>query len=410
MKRLGVLLFVCCLLAMPALGQEIVLELWDGITGPDGDGIQALVDRFNREHAGEIRVHRMPAGWDELYTKVYVAVAGGVAPDILIMHRDRLPEQVLAGTLSPIDRYYGELGLTDEDFLPGLAEEGVFEGQRYGIPLDVHPLALYYNAEHFLQAGIGGPPADSGEFRQYARLLTQRASGDTVTRWGARIADGGTQYYSILGQFGADLFGGPGYEVPLPDEEAALAALQYMYDMFHVEGTVHPWAWLFSQESSMMIDGIWFLPELERMRESGMNIKVAPADRVFGDVRPAIWAGSHMFTFPRQRGEDPQRIRAALRFVNWMSQNSLEWATWGQLPARRDVVSDPDFLALTEHLVFAQQQFHFFPPTPWGTGGGHLMDMGRRIIFDRMSPGTVLEQAIQGLKVFVEDRRKEVAQ
>jgi multiple sugar transport system substrate-binding protein len=137
MKRAALLLVALVLaVATPVLGQEIVLEMWDGITDSDTEGIDALVAQFNEEYKGRIRVDRTATPWEELDDKVAVSVLAGTPPDIWIMHRENVPAHAMRNLLLPMDQYFEMAGLSDDDFLPGLADGGVYEGRRYGVPLD----------------------------------------------------------------------------------------------------------------------------------------------------------------------------------------------------------------------------------------------------------------------------------
>ncbi len=394
-------------LASPAAAAgEIVLELWDGITATDGLGIEELVNRFNQEHAGRIRVERTPTVWEELYPKVAVAVAGGVAPDIWIMHRENVPTQVLNGVLQPIDEYFEEAGLTDDHFLPGLAEGGFYGGRRYTVPMDVHPLLLYYNANHIAEAGLPGPPSNSAEHLEWARKLTRR-DGDQV-RWGARIISWGWLSWSILRQFGSAAFGGENFEDVVIMSEGTRRALEYAYDMVHTFQLSGP-SWMFDGNVSMQADGIWWLGEVQRLRsEGGLNIHVAPADRIFGDVQPAVFAGSHMFSFPRQTRIDPERMRAAFTFIKWMGAHNAEWATYGQLPAWREAATSAEFRQMEDHMKIAFQAFDFPPPVPWGQSHLQIEQMFEMVIGGEGAPAVAMEQAHHALTVHRDEIRRQM--
>ncbi len=139
-----VLLFSAVSLAAP-----IVLEYWTIFTGPDGATMQALVDRFNEEHAGEIEVRMgvMPAG--NFYERIITAVVSNRAPDVAIMHLDRVPEFATQGILLELDPYVEELGLVGEDYVEAVWNGGIINGKRYTIPLDTHPLVMYWNKDLF---------------------------------------------------------------------------------------------------------------------------------------------------------------------------------------------------------------------------------------------------------------------
>lgn len=402
MRRVALALLLCLVLTAPVFGQEIVLEMWDGITATDREGIDALVARFNEEYAGRIRVNRTPTDWGDLYPKVAVSVAGGVAPDIWIMHRENVATQVINGILMPIDQYFEAAGLDDEDFLPGLAEGGMYEGRRYGIPLDVHPLLLYYNENHLLEAGLPGPPTDAAEHFDYARKLTRRQS-DSQIRYGTRVEPWGWLSYTVLRQFGAATYGGEGYRDVVIDSDEALEALQYMYDLVFTYGVSGP-SWILDGNVSMQASGIWWLGEVQRLRAEGvLNVQVAPADRIFGSAQPAVFAGSHMFTFPRQVNPDPQKLMAAMEFVKWMGEHSVEWASYGQLPARRSAATSPEFQRMEDHMKIAVQAFDFPPPVPWGQAHWVIEQMVDAVLSGTTAPKIALEQAAHTLAVHRDD-------
>ena len=50
----------------------------------------------------------------------------------------------------------------------------------------------------------------------------------------------------------------------------------------------------------------------------------------------AVWGGSHQLAVAT---EDPAKQAAAGCWIGWLSQNSAQWATAGQVPAREDARS-----------------------------------------------------------------------
>lgn len=381
-------------MAFPAAAQ-IKLTLWHGITADDRQGIEDLVNRFNQEFAGRIEVEQTPIVWDEFYDKIQIAVPTGTAPDLGIMHRDLLPHRASQGLLRPIDDLWAKWGYSEDMFLPGVAAETVWEGKRYSVPLDVHPLLLYYNRSHLQEAGIAGPPTTAEEFLDQARKLTRRDGGE-VTRWGTRFGMWGPQFYTLLRQRGGDYFGGDGYTQVTIDNEAGVSAMQYIYDlMFEQQIAPLPEFWPdpYKLEVSLFVDGIWFLKGFQDNRDL-VDIHVAPADTIYGDADRAVWAGSHQFVFFRQLNEDPERIEAAMTFVDWMSRHSASWAGYGQLPVRIDAVNSDEFRDLEDHHKIMFQRFVFTPLVPWGTGDGLIEDFMWRA-FDPRNPNfTVIRNAL----------------
>ena len=58
---------------------------------------------------------------------------------------------------------------------------------------------------------------------------------------------------------------------------------------------------------------------------------------------------------PRQVTPDQNKAQASRVFVNWMSQQSLAWATAGMVPARKSVREDPKFADMGAVTEFAKQ-------------------------------------------------------
>ncbi len=100
--------------------------------------------------------------------------SAGKGPDVGIMHVDQITMSAAHGVLRPLDDIAGGLGFEEADFAPDVWRAGVYEGKRYGIPLDMHPLGLFYNKAVLEEAG----------------LEARGAAGPRGLRGGARRAQG----------------------------------------------------------------------------------------------------------------------------------------------------------------------------------------------------------------------------
>ncbi len=85
--------------------------------------------------------------------------------------------------------------------------------------------------------------------------------------------------------------------------------------------------------------------------------------------KKAVWGQSHQFALPRQGNPDAEKRAAALKFVQWMTQHSVDWAKAGQVPAhnaaRAEALSSSD-PALKKLNVWASELPYvaFIPPHP----------------------------------------------
>ena len=104
--------------------------------------------------------------WADFYQKVPAAVSRRQGPGRR-RHapgpaRDATPpaSSSCRWTTSPT-----ELELEESDFTPAVWKAGIYQDKRYGIPLDVHSLAMYYNSDHCAKAGMQAPPATEAGVR-----------------------------------------------------------------------------------------------------------------------------------------------------------------------------------------------------------------------------------------------------
>ncbi len=63
----------------------------------------------------------------------------------------------------PLDDIAADLKLEESDFIPAVWKGGIYQDKRYGIPLDVHSLAQYWNSDQLIE---GGPAGTAGDTRR----------------------------------------------------------------------------------------------------------------------------------------------------------------------------------------------------------------------------------------------------
>src|SRR5215218_999072 len=134
-------------------GPKVDLAFWNGFTGGDGPYMRQLVEEFSTQQKN-INVSMNAVEWEVYYQKVPAAVQSGKGPDLGIMHIDQLPTNAARGVILAMDDVANELNLKKSDFAPVVWDAGEYDGKRYGIPLDIHPLGFYYNKGTMEEAGL----------------------------------------------------------------------------------------------------------------------------------------------------------------------------------------------------------------------------------------------------------------
>jgi len=344
-------------------GPKVALQFWNGFTGGDGPFMKRLVDQFNTEHAN-IAVSMNTMQWADYYAKLPAAVTAGKGPDIGIMHVDSVATNAARNVIQPLDDVAAALKLSEADFAPVPWKAGIYNGKRYSIPLDVHPLGFFYNKTVMEKGGVDPekPPMTNDEYM--AALESMKGKG-IEGHWASPFPfTGGLSIQSLIYQFGGSLFSDDAKQVLWADD-AGVKALTWFQDLVKQGYSAAKIAQdadlvaLQNGKTAFNWNGIWTINTLKE--KSGLEWGVAPIPNIGGTK--AAWAGSHQFILPTSRTPDENKQTASRVFLNWISTKSLEWAKGGQVPARNSVRESAEFKALTDQATLATQidDLHFLP-------------------------------------------------
>ena len=390
-------------------GPNVALAFWNGFTGGDGPVMKALVDKFNAANPN-IKVTMNVYEWADYYQKVPAAVSTGNGPDLGIMHVDNVATNAARGVVLPLDDLAASLQLKEEDFSPPVWRAGVYNGKRYAIPLDVHPLGLFYNKKVLQTAGLDPekPPANAAEY--LAALDKLKAKG-VQGHWATPFPFTGTlQFEALTWQFGGQLFDEKATR-PLFAEQPGVQALTWLTDLVkngYSPKNVAQDADLIALQNGKAAfnwNGIWTINTLRGVK--GMEWGVAPLPQI--GTQPAAWAGSHQFVQFKQRAQDANKLQAGKVFINFISQQSLEWAKGGQVPARKEIRDSAGFKALTEQAAIGTQidDLHFPPSVPGIPDALATVDTAvNEAILLRKEPGQALADAAAKANQILEQNRK----
>lgn len=381
--------------ALAAAGTTI--RFWNGFTGPDGKTMEALVKRFRAANP-DVAVEMQIIPWGTYYDKLTLSLAYNGAPDVFVVHAGRLPEFAAFDTLRPLADLYASDArpLSVKDFAPVPWQATFYQNRQLALPLDVHPLGLYYNTDLFAQAGITAPPTNWDAFLDAARRLTRDTDGDGRTdQWGFVFTWQRTNFLTFAAQEGGGILT-PGGARSAMDSPATLRAAHRMHDLIY-KHKVAPRpegvdAWLAFRQGrvGMALEGVYMLSSLQEQK--GLAYAGAPAPQ-FGPY-PGVWGGSHLLCQPA--GIAPGQAKAAWRLMRFLSDNSLAWAEGGQVPARVAIQKSAAFAALPVPSAFARQlpYVQYEPLTPKTNALLPFVDPAiEAVLLDLQTPEAALRDA-----------------
>lgn len=376
-------------------GAKTELLFWSPFSGPDGSFMKSIVDNYNKQSDKfTVKFQIQPNGdYYKLLDNAFSTKKN--MPDFMIMHLDAIPTYVKKDLLLPMDELATKAGIQKADFADAAVNYATIGGKWMGIPLDIHPLIMYYNKDLFQAAGITAPPTNMQEFLDAAQKLTDASKG----QWGYVMPTQWPQQFlfpSLIYQQGADLADASGN--PTLNTPEAVKALEFEKSLIF-EHKVSPEkvaqdgeVKLFLQgKNAIQFNGPWMKDQWDKAK---LNYGVAPIP-VFFD-KPGVFAGSHNFVVPKSQN-DPNKLDGIGDFLKYVAGHSIDWAQSGQAVASKAVLASPEFQALTQQQTEVAKEFdyvHFAPPVPnWGSYVGELWNQVNLVLLNNGDPKKALDEA-----------------
>ncbi|MFC5546951.1 extracellular solute-binding protein [Massilia aerilata] len=361
---------------------QVEVRMWTLLSGGDGARMRALVEDFNASQR-EVRVVSTTLKWGEpFYTKLITSSVVGAGPDLATVHLSRLVNLAGGGVLRPIaDAELAAVGLKGSDYLPRQWEKSRWQGRTWAVPLDMHPLVLYYNKTLLKQTNlldadgklkpIEGVDALTDAFRiateaSHRRGLTMESSQNSFAIWRLWLSMLAQQNVAIVrkGQYS---YGAAG--------AATLTRISDWFRKGYAQaGLDYPasTSQFMGGGAAFMLNGVWEVPELVRASKAGtlgFEYGIVPLPKMYANA--SAWADSHAFAMPANAGDPPSpaKVKAILAFVAWVGKHSMGWAEGGHIPAYRAVAESPEALALQPNAQYAEAAHSVvYDPDGWYMG------------------------------------------
>lgn len=163
------------------------LELWHFWASPVRRNAIRRVIAMCQAKLPNITVTDTVKPFGDIWTANIAAVAAGSGmPDIIISDRPTLPKDAADGIYMSLQEYADRDGVTRDQFYDWAWDQGVYEGEVYGIPHETDVTVLFYNKNLFTQAGLDPdkPPTTWEELEEYADALDVKNPDGTYSRIG----------------------------------------------------------------------------------------------------------------------------------------------------------------------------------------------------------------------------------
>ena len=156
----------------------------------DLDAIKAAFEKANPD----IKVQIETTPYDNYFTKLQTAVAGGTAGDAFELNYENFVTYASNGSLAELKNVDGS------KYKPSLLKAFSAEGKQYGLPESFSNVVLFFNKDLFKAAGMGEPTADWTWKDEQAAAAKLTDKGKKV--WGDYQPISFFEFYKALGQSG----------------------------------------------------------------------------------------------------------------------------------------------------------------------------------------------------------------
>lgn len=384
-----------------AAAQKSTIVLAYNIYGSDDRETvwQRLIHTFNEQSELYTIEPIRAVGNDKLRTMI----AGGQAPDVVDFDRYQVTEwahQELFRPLDPLLR--GEINVAAE-FLPGPANESIFQGATYAVPTDTDIRGLIWNRRLLLEAGLNaqdGP--DSWEaFNDYIRKLTQTDPDGNIVTYGFVPWAGNWGAVGWLWHFGGKLFD---YETlkPTLDHPNNVDAYRWLVDWTQRYGTLEtlhnqgygrwsPGKFL-EQRQAMMVAHNEMVAVATEIH--GFEVGAAPLPSPSGHDN-GTWSGGFALAIPT----GARNLEGAVELIKFLTSTEAQLIWWESLqliPTRYDALSqiDPSLIPPEQAILLDQvEQAHWRPPYTGAVFWPLLDEVDDKVLNGHQDPLPALQEA-----------------
>ncbi len=184
--------------------------------------LDAIVQAFQQKHPN-ITIEVQTASYDQYFTKLQTAIAGGTAPDTFELNYENFVSYSSAGSLLDLSSLAsGDADFKAETYYPRAYEVFQAGGKQYGLPETFSDVLLFYNKDLFDAKGVAYPTADwtwKDELAA-AQKLTDKAKGV----WGDFQPIQFWEFYKVLAQNGGQFFSADKTKATFNDAKGVEAA------------------------------------------------------------------------------------------------------------------------------------------------------------------------------------------
>lgn len=346
--------------------------------------IQIMTNAYNEQNPDN-PVATTVTDWPG-FTELNTRLAADDPPDIAILHGIRIPNYASRGLLTPVGPVLETYGIDADDFTDAAREYVSYEGELYGIPLDLHGHLYYINLDLWEEAGMldgDGTPMIPTSWDEWEAAAEQffEATGVPMFEQPAGGASWSRDWMALVYQQGGSIEDAEG--LPTIDTPEGAAAIELIIKMYNgtfasedgVTNSVEAFA---NGQTGSVREGTWHVNNFDAQAadpDIPLNRFYVTSFPQFFD-QPATWSSTHAFIVPLGVDADPDRIDRIMKFLAFMNENNIVWAYTGHFPVNQSDIDSEAFTSIphrTEYGNFSAEAIPM-PRYDWVTAFEDIMN------------------------------------
>ena len=305
---------------------------------------QEAFKKWQTDNNAAVTYEAIPYG--QIHDKLATAFASGNPPWDVVYMAGWAPEFanniVDIGNLLPAD--------LKSDLPPSSFATVTWDNAIKGVVFTLSLMTLFYNTEHFEQAGLTEPPKTWDDLLRYTKELTRDGRYGWVNNYGAPEGIGGTAniWMAYLQQAGGTMWDEAG--LPIFNDPAGVDAAQYMVDLWDAGtepgsisyvGIADTTNVFTAGQASMMMNWPFMWKPASDPATSSISGKLGAAVLPAGAAGTASIDGTDAFTVTKA-SKNPELATKLIEFYLDPEVQKRQVIDTGWLPIRLSSLADPE--------------------------------------------------------------------
>ena len=199
-RALVFLFLVVIILSAGPVDAKEKLSIWLGY-GETLPVFEMVKGQFEKKYPDvEVEIHTFSLR--DFEAKLASSMPTGAGPDLMALHDFIFPRYYDNEYLEPLPQDLAAIVTNAQKINPVYNAVVSREGTAYGVPFWTGRSALFYNRDHFKEAGLTQPPQTIEELWEYAEKLVKKNANGDIERAGLTMRltgpSGGIQKFGYL--------------------------------------------------------------------------------------------------------------------------------------------------------------------------------------------------------------------